>query len=191
MSHEFNPTKNTVRATVASFVQENLQGVELDTSMCDNEVEQAILEYLEDKGEPNVDVIYNLEAFNIVMGNEFDDFDGYFGEMSEFDTPIQALMAQANSIISDCANSMLLEEIAEVIEMITEVRDAAIALDNLGDLEPSIVITIGSLHGWAAHNYEDEGGLCFWTNLEGEGVHAIEGTVGTLTVSVCYTPEKI
>lgn len=188
MSHNYNPTVNDVRAAVASHVQGCLQGVELDTSMGDNEIEQVINDWLHDQGEANVEVIYNLEAFNIVMGSEFDDYDGSV-EMDAHDSPMNAMMAQANSIVEQCAASLLGEEVSELVGSIAELRDHFQELDN-SDLEPSIVVSSGSIHGWAAHQYETKEGLSVWTNLESEGIHAIEKDCGSITFSICYTPSN-
>lgn len=74
----------------------------------------------------------------------------------------------------------------ELIEAIEECDSDAV---DAGCEEPVISLALSCVHGWAAHDREDENGTMFFESRQLDGCHGLARQVLGVWMSVCFTPE--
>jgi hypothetical protein len=89
------------------------------------------------------------------------------------------------------ARSIIEAEAGGVIDEIEEAIDHLEACDKLPpDVDrDSFVLTADCPHGWAAHDYEDDIGTCFWMSRQVDGCNAIAVPAGPVWVSYTWEPK--
>ena len=73
----------------------------------------------------------------------------------------------------------------ELIETIEQFESDTI---NAGCEEPVISLSTSCLHGWAAHDREDESGNLIWESGQLDGCNGLAREVSGLWLSVCFDP---
>lgn len=143
----------------------------------------ALSELVESNGYDDQEVIYSYEAWEVVAGNEFNDY-AEDCDLSDVTTAIEAVNRQANETIFNACYSLVGDITTEIAEQIMLLVETA----NEEGYEGDIKISNGSVHGWAVHTMESDFGVCYYENLEGEkGLSALELNIGgSVYASVCW-----
>lgn len=180
-----NITLNNVKENIASQVQSCLdyKVLEITSDMDKDDILQVINEQLEDEN-IHYDVTYYHEAWEICRSQEFpgaDDCD-FTGITSASD----AVMREAQAIISQIEYEAIGEAVEEVAERFAEICETAADLGYDGKMH----VSHGDNYGWNAHDYETNDGTCVHKNLESEkGLTAVVGCHEDVYLSACFTVE--
>lgn len=191
---DFIETLEDVKQSVSNNINDILCQLSVD---CSNDVEMICNEIqtkLDDNGMHAPDVVYYAEAWGIVAGSAFNDFDPDI-DFSACKSSLDCVMLEANEIINEAYYEVAGECIQEAAESIYEVIETVLEIG--GDESIDLNITSGSCHGWAVHNRETESGIAIYDDepghynaekLEGE-LYAVEGSVNGSYVSACWNPD--
>lgn len=188
-------TLNTIKQDVANSLNDAIkENAELNFAMTRDEVEEALNEACSLIAVP--EVIYYSEAWHIVSSHELAVAEDTIEvDFSHCNTAQECVMEEAQLIYVHHFFEAINEVISEMTESLYEMIEKA---NEIGRDDGDITISVGSIYGWAAHNYETNEGTCVWSDevdyftynpalLEGE-LWAIEKTVNGLTFGSAWNP---
>lgn len=181
-----NITVNTIRSHVATAVQERIaQLAKHDIQIGSDLDEDDILILLQDvELEIDYSVDYYWEAWDIIGGCEFNNYDTDELDLTNCNSAKEAMMLEANMIVSQVVYECIHEELQAIAERFAEICEHSLELGFVGDME----LSTGDSYGWNAHRYETEEGTCVHLQLEGEyNLTAVVGNIGGLYLSTCFT----
>lgn len=187
-------TLKDVSDAVDSNISEILDQLNIDCSNDVDDIVNAIDELLDSNGFDAPDVIYYHEAWGVVAGSDFNDYDpdvSFEGCANSLD----CVMREANEIVCEAYYALKGECVQEVAEGIYEVIETILEVG--GDESLNLAFSGNPLYGWAPHNRETENGIAIYDDapgyynpkkLEGE-LYAVEGRVNGVHVSACWNPD--
>jgi len=177
-----NYTPNNLQANIESCLE--LHSLTIDTDMDHSDIVDMVREQIDMNKDSLADVTYYHEAFEIVGGCDWNEYEAEDLDFSQCDSALQALMQEANSIVAVAFSDLACTVADEVAGEIMHFIEAAIEEGYDG----SISLMSSTCHGWAVHAKEDLEGVCFYYNLEGEqGLTALEYQVASgVYASVCW-----
>ncbi|PHS22017.1 MAG: hypothetical protein COA84_14135 [Robiginitomaculum sp.] len=158
--------------------------MEVHTDMFSDEVRDMVQERIDIHQDSIADVTYYHEAFEVVAGSDWNDYESEDNDFSNCDSSMQALMQEANGIVNTAWYSISGEVAEEITAEIMHFIEAAQGEDYNGKISLAACTT----HGWTPHAKEDLEGVCFYYNLEGEkGLSALEYQVASgVYASICW-----
>lgn len=167
-----NFTKSSLIDSLYSSIIASLESISIHTDDDKDDVINKIQEIVSDNALDNYDVTYYHEAWDVVSGNEFNEYEDTSSvDFSSCSTALECVMAEASATIYNAVQSLSGEIINDLADEVMIIVDAL--LDE--GYEGSVEIGTGSSHGWAVHDSEDGSGVCFYRNLESEqGLTALE-----------------
>jgi len=165
-----NITISSVRESLEANMVNALDNIEVSTSDDQDHIASLIMDEAQANDWDSVEVIYYHEAWEIVSGSQFNDYEETV-DLEGCTSALDAVMREAQATMSNCCQSLASEIAQELAGSIVEVAEAAEGLGHDGELS----ITSGSRFGWAVHDRENAEGVCYYTNLENEkGLTAVE-----------------
>jgi hypothetical protein len=108
---------------------------------------------------------------------------GYTFKPSEY---LEAMQVYAYGI----ARSFIEAEASGIVDEIEEAVDWLEGCDKLPEdvTRDDFKLTADCPHGWAAHDYEEDNGACFWVSRQLDGCNAIAVPVAGVWVSYTWEP---
>ena len=175
-------TPSTLKSDILGNVE--LSELAISTDLDADEIVELITEQLESNSSHVNEVVYYHMAWEVVAGSDWNDYEAEGVDFSNCSTSLECVMAEANAIVDNAYNSMVNDIAVELAEEFMTFIEAATAEGFNGQLN----ITTGSTHGWAVHQKEDEHGIAYYYNLEGEkGLTALEFSMSSNNyISVCF-----
>lgn len=175
-------TPGNLYANIESSI--DLSTLTVDTSLDHDDISEMVLEQINELQGSTAEVTYYHEAWAIVAGCDWNEYTANEYDLEGCTDAMDALMRQAGEIVSCAFSSLAADAANDIATNILHLIDTA--LDE--GYEGKVTISEGTCHGWAIHDKEDEEGVCFYSNLEGErGLTALEYHISNgAHASVCW-----
>lgn len=99
----------------------------------------------------------------------------------------EARRAYASALAYSAFSSLWEQAKQELIETIEQFESDA---QDSGCDDPVITLALSCIHGWAAHDREDEDGTMYFVSRQLDGCNGLARQFNGVWMSVCFTPES-